>query len=73
MRAVKHAIRLAQSRRTRLHLLNVEPELDDYGMVRAYLTRSKYQKLMAARAHALLNSAERVLRKAKVQHSSHVA
>jgi nucleotide-binding universal stress UspA family protein len=72
-RAVEHAIRLAKSRRLVLHVLNVEPELDDYGMVRAYLTRSKHHKSMMERGRTLLEPAERRCKDARVRHKSHVA
>lgn len=72
-RAVEYAIRLAKSRGVTVHLLNVEPDLDDYGLVRAYLTRSKHRKIMAARARALLAYAEQRFKGAHTEYKAHIA
>ena len=71
-RAVAHAIRLARPRGVTVHLLNVEPDLDDYGLMRAYLTRSKHRKIMGERARAILKDAERRFKEAHVRCLSHV-
>lgn len=53
LRALKYAA--AQSRHcpVTLHIVNVEPPLDDYGMVRAYISRRQYEMVAMARAGAL--------------------
>ena len=40
-----------------LHLLNVEPPLNDYGMVGAHLSRQQHGKMMKERAVAILKRA----------------
>jgi nucleotide-binding universal stress UspA family protein len=71
-RAVEHALRLCKPGTT-LHLLNVEPDLDDYGMVRAYLTRDEHRRAMAKRARQLLDSAVRRYARRGVHWATHVA
>lgn len=64
MRAVDYAAKQVKGGRTHLHLLTVEPPLDDYGMVRAYLSRQEHAKAMKLRAAAVLKrSAARVRRR----------
>jgi nucleotide-binding universal stress UspA family protein len=72
-RAVEYAAGLARSRRVVVHLLNVEPELDDYGMVRAYLRRSEHHKILAARAQMLLKEPTRRIKSARIQCETHIA
>lgn len=72
LRAVQRAIEHARLTRATVHLLNVEPEFDDYGMVRAYMSREKHSKLAVARAKAILQPAARLLARAGVRHQQHV-
>jgi nucleotide-binding universal stress UspA family protein len=61
MRALDYAVKQAKSSHANLHVLTVEPPLDDYGMVGAYLSRKQHVKAMKARAAAILQrSADRV-------------
>ena len=59
MRAVDYAIAQCEHGPITVHILNVEPPLDDYGMVRAYLSRREHNKAMKARADGLLRRARR--------------
>lgn len=72
LRAVEHASGQAKSKHAVVHLLNVEPELDDYGMVRAYISRKKHREVTAARASAVLAPAASILRRARVRCETHV-
>ena len=73
-RALEHAIRLAKGARdVTLHLVNVEPDLDDRGMVGAYLTRSRHRKIMGERARDVLGAAEQRLKAVRLRHQSHIA
>lgn len=72
MRAVKHAIQLARSNRATVHLLNVEPELDTYGMAGAYVTKEKHRKAMFERAKDLMAPAVESLSRARVRSHTHV-
>jgi nucleotide-binding universal stress UspA family protein len=55
LRALKYAA--SQARGGVLHLINVEPPLDNYGMVRAYITPREHEKAMKARAAGVLKRA----------------
>jgi nucleotide-binding universal stress UspA family protein len=61
LRAARHAVKLARRARAVVHLLNVEPPLDDYGMVGAYLSRQQHNRAMRERAAAVLRRARRAL------------
>ena len=54
MRAVKHAAAQSKYCPVSLHILNVEPPLDDYGMVGAYISRPEREKAVLARAARIL-------------------
>ena len=71
-RALEHAIDLAKAEPATVHVVNVEPFLDEYGMVPAYLPRRKNHKLTEERGEALLAPALRRLEKEKVAHEGHV-
>jgi nucleotide-binding universal stress UspA family protein len=71
IRALRHAV--AQSRHCpiALHVLNVEPALDDYGMVRAYVSKRQHEKAMMMRAAAVLRRATAGIRSARVRVKTH--
>lgn len=70
MRALDYAI-ARSGRDTTLHLLNVAQPRDDYGMVRAYVTKQRYRKMIQERAARSLLSATRRARKAGVRVKAH--
>ncbi len=70
--ALESAIELARRRRSTLHLLNVEPELDAYGMVPAYLSRSAHRRSTTERARSVLAPAEARVKRARLPFESHV-
>lgn len=71
LRALKYAA--AQSRHcpVTLHIVNVEPPLDDYGMVRAYISRRQYEMVAMARAGRILARATGRVPRARVRCSTH--
>lgn len=73
LRAVDYAVRQAQKSALTLHLLNVEPPLDDYGMVAAYLSRRQHTHTMKVRAARVLQQAAIRARKQNVTVKTHVA
>lgn len=73
MRAVDYAIAQREHGPVTVHILNVEPPLDDYGMVRAYLSRREHNKAMKARADGLLQRAVRRAGSARVHCRTHAA
>ncbi|MGQ0523772.1 MAG: universal stress protein [Betaproteobacteria bacterium] len=72
MRAVDYAVNQARKSPLILHLLNVEPPLDDYGMVAAYLSRRQHVKTMKARAAGVLQQAAARARNPNVTVKIHV-
>lgn len=72
LRALDHAIEGARRESTTLHLLNVEPPLDDYGMVGAFLSRAKHRTITAERASDLLAPAIERAKRARVRYADHV-
>ncbi|HEX6065731.1 MAG TPA: universal stress protein [Longimicrobiales bacterium] len=72
LRAVDYAVRQAQKSALTLHLLNVEPPLDDYGMVAAYLSRRQHVHTMKLRAARVLQQAAARARKPNVTVKTHV-
>ena len=73
MRAVDYAVAQSQHGPTTVHILNVEPPLDDYGMVRAYMSRQQHHDAMKARADKVLKRAIRRARPAGVECKTHAA
>ena len=71
-RAIDHAVKSAHGAPITLHLLNVEPPLDDYGMVAAYLSRKQHAKTMKLRAAALLQRAANRAKSANITCKTHV-
>ena len=56
MRAIDYAVKNRKDAIT-VHLLTVEPPLDDYGMVAAYMSRRDHVKQMKLRAGRILQQA----------------
>src|SRR5690606_19693132 len=56
-----------------LHLLNVEPPLDDYGMVGAHLSRQQHARMMKERAAAILKRAAQRARSPQVECRMHTS
>lgn len=73
LRAARHAFAQARRRRAVVHLLNVEPPLDDYGMVGAYLSRQQHGRAMRDRAAGLLSRARRRTAPKGVRCENHAA
>ncbi len=73
MRAVDYAIAQYEHGPVTIHILNVEPPLDDYGMVRSYLSRQQHTKAMKARADGILRRAVRRVGAARVHCKTHAA
>ena len=67
LRAVKYAAAQSKHCPVTLHIVNVEPPLDDYGMVRAYLSRRQHDKAVMARAARILARATSQVRPARVR------
>ncbi|HEX9182910.1 MAG TPA: universal stress protein [Burkholderiales bacterium] len=73
LRAVKHAAAVAAHvRGGEVLLLNVQPILPMYGMVRAYMRVPQYKAARATLARQALVGAERLLKRAKTKHRDHV-
>ena len=54
LRAAKYAAGQSKYCPVLLHIVNVEPPLDDYGMVGAYISRRQREKAVMARAARIL-------------------
>jgi nucleotide-binding universal stress UspA family protein len=72
LRAVKHAAALGARSGVEVVLLNVQPPMPLYGMVRAYLRESQYRAACDALAKKALDPAARILKRARVAHRLHV-
>ncbi|MCC7487724.1 MAG: universal stress protein [Burkholderiales bacterium] len=72
LRAVAHAAAQAAPARAVVHLVNVEPKLDNYGMVRAYLSRKQHREATAARANLVFEPAAKLLDRAGVRYRTHL-
>jgi nucleotide-binding universal stress UspA family protein len=71
-RSALHAVRYAAALGARVELLNVQPPLPLYGMVRAYLPERRYREACAGLAERALAPARRVLQRAGIRHDAHV-
>ena len=65
MRALDYAAAQSKYGPTTVHVLNVEPPLDDYGMVKAYMTSKQHNEAMRARAAGVLKRAVSRVRSAQ--------
>lgn len=72
LRALDFAIAGARRERATIHVLNVQPPLDDYGMVPAYLSPKQHRDATRYRAHALLGAAVERLERARLPYETHV-
>jgi nucleotide-binding universal stress UspA family protein len=72
MRAVAHAIQLAKSFRAAVHLLNVERELQDRGLARAYVSEARHRKATLKRGSDLMAPAVKGLSAARIRFKTHV-
>jgi nucleotide-binding universal stress UspA family protein len=72
LRAVKHAAAIAAHGKGEVHLLNVQPILPMYGMVRAYMRLPQYKAARATLARQALAGAEKLLARQKIKHRDHV-
>jgi nucleotide-binding universal stress UspA family protein len=73
LRAVEHAASKANAAKYEVHLLNVQPLPDTYGMVGAYLDKREYRKFAKERADKILRPAAERLAQAHVAHHEHVS
>lgn len=73
LRALARAIETVKPSRGVVHLMNVQPVFDDYGMVPAYLNKGRHHELMRERAHAALAPAIARLKRAGVRSVVHTA
>ena len=73
MRAIDYAVAQCEYGPTMIHLLNVEPPLDDYGRVRAYISKQRHDTAMKARAEGIMRQAIRRAGSARAQCKTHVA
>ncbi len=71
LRALARAIAVARSARGVVHLMNVQPAYDEYGMVPAYLSKGKHRELMRERARTALAPAVAQLKRAGARHVIH--
>lgn len=71
LRAAKHAAAQAGGG-TELQLVNVQPPMPLYGMVRAYMHESQYRQACAQLADKALGPAVKLLKRARVPHRVHV-
>jgi nucleotide-binding universal stress UspA family protein len=72
LRAVKHAAAIAAHTRGEVQLLNVQPILPMYGVVRTYMRVPQYKVARATLARQALAGAEKMLARAKIAHRDHV-
>jgi nucleotide-binding universal stress UspA family protein len=70
VRALRHAVAQA-GRGATVHVLNVEPPLDDYGMVGAYMSRQQHNRAMRERAGEILRRAAAQARSRRVRVVTH--
>ena len=69
---MKHAAAVAAHGKGEVLLLNVQPILPMYGMVRAYMRVPQYKAARATLARQAIAGAERLLKRLKVRHRTHV-
>ena len=71
LRAVQHAAAVVKEG-AEVELVNVQPPMPLYGMVRAYMRAPQYRAACAALAEKALNPAVKLLKRARVAHRTHV-
>ena len=73
MRALRHAAKMLKNRSGAIHLLHVRAPYDGYGMVGAYLSRSKQRRDAMDAAQSALKPAQALLKRAGIRGSSRIA
>jgi nucleotide-binding universal stress UspA family protein len=73
LRALARAIENARGTPGIVHLLNVQPVYDEYGMIPAYLSKRRFHAAMRAREKAALAPGIAKLKRAGVKHVAHTA
>ena len=71
LRAVKHAAAVVKEG-AEVELVNVQPAMPLYGMVRAYMRAPQYRAACEALSRKALDPAIRLLKRARVAHRTHV-
>ena len=71
LRAVKHSAAVVKEG-AEVELVNVQPPMPLYGMVRAYMRAPQYRAACAALAEKALKPAIKLLKRARVAHRTHV-
>jgi len=71
LRAVKHSAAVVKEG-AEVELVNVQPPMPLYGMVRAYLRAPQYRAACAALADKALQPAIKLLKRERVAHRAHV-
>lgn len=71
-RALDFAVSQGRNSPLVVHVLNVEPELDNYGMVGAHLSRQQHAKLMKDRAASILKRAAARASASRVECRTHM-
>jgi nucleotide-binding universal stress UspA family protein len=72
LRALTCAIAQAKRNGATVHVLSVYQPPDDYGMVKAYLSRQRYREIAAERGKSALAPAIRKLQRSRVKHVTHI-
>lgn len=72
-RAVEHVATLGKGGDMEVILLNVQPPMPLYGMVRAYMLASEYEEACAAQARKVLDPAARLLKRKGIAHKTDIA
>jgi nucleotide-binding universal stress UspA family protein len=72
LRALDYALAGVKRDGATVHLLNVQPALDDYGMVGAHFSTRKHRELCTQRGAAMLAPAIAAAKRARVAHEAHV-
>jgi len=72
-RAVEHVAKLGKAGGMEVILLNVQPPMPLYGMVRAYMLSSEYEAACAAQARKALDPAARLLKRKGIAHKTDIA
>jgi nucleotide-binding universal stress UspA family protein len=73
LRALDYAVKQARRLKAAVHVLNVQPPPESYGVVPAYLSGREHRALALQHAQSILAQAAGRLRGARVECSTHVA
>lgn len=72
LRALACAIAQAKRNKAMVHVLNVYQPPDDYGMVKAYLSKQRYREMAAERGRAALAPAIKKLQRSRIKYVAHI-